>query len=278
MPQLALTLEPGRDPRSYFSSPVEDVWLEIGFGAGEHLLWQAERNPNVGLIGAEPYISGVAKLLSKLASGPPSVTLADARVTPPPRAGEESGDALYPLSSPACGGGPRPRESGDRGGGNIRLYTDDARDILDALPDASLGRVFILFPDPWPKTRHHKRRFIQTDMLDALARVMRTGAEFRFASDDADYLNWTLERLMAHPAFAWTATSAGDWHTRPPDWPQTRYESESTARCAGVSSVCSNLKMSKILSSPAERKARGEGDPGGQTIATSNDWTSSLIL
>lgn len=183
LPQLALGLEPGRDPKNYFAAPVDDVWLEIGFGAGEHLLWQAEHHPRVGLIGAEPYVSGVAKLLSKLVA-----------------VGSD-------LSA-------------------IRIYPNDAREILDALPDASLGRVFILFPDPWPKTRHHKRRLIQMDTLDALARVMKPGAELRFASDDADYLNWTLERLMAHPAFTWTAACAQDWQMRPDDWPQTRYESK----------------------------------------------------
>ena len=181
LPELALALEPARDPRGYFTSSIDDVWLEIGFGAGEHLLWQAEQHPNVGLIGAEPYISGVAKLLSKMAASPPA---------------------------------------------NIRLYDDDARNILDALPDASLGRVFLLFPDPWPKTRHHKRRFVQMDSLDVLARVMKSGAEFRFASDDAGYLNWALERLTAHPAFHWTATCAQDWHMRTSDWPQTRYEAK----------------------------------------------------
>jgi tRNA (guanine-N7-)-methyltransferase len=92
------------------------------------------------------------------------------------------------------------------------------------LPAASLGRVFVLFPDPWPKTRHHKRRFIQTDMLDALACVMRPGAALRFASDDSDYAAWTLERLLAHSAFAWTARCANDWKCRPADWPPTRYE------------------------------------------------------
>jgi tRNA (guanine-N7-)-methyltransferase len=96
--------------------------------------------------------------------------------------------------------------------------------VIDALPDASLGRVFILFPDPWPKTRHHKRRFLQTEMLGKLARVMRAGAELRFATDDGGYLVWALERLMAHTAFAWTAQSAADWRVRPPDWPPTRYE------------------------------------------------------
>jgi len=102
----------------------------------------------------------------------------------------------------------------------------DARDIIDALPDASLDRVMILFPDPWPKTRHHKRRFIQMETLDALARVMKTGAELRFASDDPGYLAWALERLYAHPDFAWTADRADDWRKRPADWPQTRYEAK----------------------------------------------------
>ncbi len=180
LPRLALKLEQGADPKSYFDHVI-DVWLEVGFGAGEHLLWQAEHNPATGMIGAEPYISGVAKLLSKI---------------------------------------------GQSNISNIRLYTGDARDIVDALPDASLGRVFILFPDPWPKTRHHKRRFVQTDTLDSLARVMKPGAELRFASDDAPYFEWTLERICAHPAFQWQAASSADWLTRPGDWPQTRYEAK----------------------------------------------------
>ena len=180
LPKIALRLAQGADPKTYFSN-VDDVWLEVGFGAGEHLLWQAQHHPRVGLIGAEPYISGVAKLLSKI------------------------DEAEAP---------------------NIRLHTDDARDIIDALPDASLGRVFILFPDPWPKTRHHKRRFVQMDILDRLARVMKPGAELRFASDDAPYFEWTLERICAHPAFVWSAASSADWLTRPEDWPQTRYEAK----------------------------------------------------
>ena len=160
---------------------MTDVWLEVGFGGGEHLAWQAEANPNIGVIGAEPYVSGMAKLLSKIA---------------------------------------------ERNAANIRLYPEDATDIIAALPDASLSRVFILFPDPWPKTRHHKRRFLQTAMLDALARVMKPGAELRFATDDKGYLVWALERLMAHPCFAWTAQGARDWRERTPDWPQTRYEAK----------------------------------------------------
>ena len=179
LPKLALRLEAGRDPKTYFTADVNDVWLEVGFGGGEHLLEQARVHPRIGLIGAEPYEAGVAKLLAKFA-----------------------------------------------GETNIRIHEGDARDIVEALPDACLGRVFILFPDPWPKTRHRKRRFVQTEMLNALARVMRPGAELRLASDDAGYVDWTLERLLAHPDFAWTAEGAADWKTRPQGWPQTRYEAK----------------------------------------------------
>jgi tRNA (guanine-N7-)-methyltransferase len=107
---------------------------------------------------------------------------------------------------------------------NIRIYPEDATDVIEALPDASLGRAFVLFPDPWPKTRHHKRRFLQRAMLDQLARVLRPGAGLRFATDDAGYLAWALERFMAHPSLAWTAQSPADWRARPADWPPTRYE------------------------------------------------------
>jgi tRNA (guanine-N7-)-methyltransferase len=164
-----------------FPNNVRELWLEVGFGAGEHLYQLAGDNPDIGLIGAEPYEMGVAKLLTKLDAGP------------------------------------RP---------NIRIYEGDGRDIIAALPDASLSRFFLLFPDPWPKTRHHKRRFLQMEMLDELARVMRPGAELRFATDDKSYLPYALERLMAHPAFEWTAKGPGDWKSRPANWPPTRYEAK----------------------------------------------------
>ena len=112
--------------------PADGVWLEVGFGAGEHLVWQAEHHPAVGLIGCEPYINGVAKCLAHI---------------------ERTGVS------------------------NIRLFTDDARFVMQALPPQSLSRAFVLFPDPWPKTRHHKRRFVQRSNLDVLARLMKPGAE-----------------------------------------------------------------------------------------------------
>ena len=181
LPKLALDLREGADPRDYFGCTVEDVWLEIGFGGGEHLIAQARANPAVGLIGAEPYETGVAKLLAAI---------------------EESGIS------------------------NIRIHQGDAREIIAALPDASLGLAFLLFPDPWPKTRHHKRRFVQMETLDMLARVLKPGAEFRIASDDAGYVAWILERTASHPMFGWTAQRAYDWRTRPQGWPQTRYEAK----------------------------------------------------
>ncbi|HEY4265395.1 MAG TPA: tRNA (guanine(46)-N(7))-methyltransferase TrmB [Micropepsaceae bacterium] len=205
LPRLAFAPTAGRAADDYFSAPVQDVWLEIGFGAGEHLAWQAQSNPDIGIIGVEPYVAGMAKLLAKLA--------------------------------PLCG-----EDGPDQRAVNIRLYNEDARDVIAALPDASLGRVFLLFPDPWPKTRHHKRRFVQMEMLDRLARVMKPGAEFRFATDDPGYRVWALERLSAHPAFAWLAEDSIDWKTRPADWPQTRYE----AKAIHAGRACCYLRFARL--------------------------------
>jgi len=188
LPAIALRLKPGADPKSYFSSSVKDVWLEVGFGGGEHLLWQAVHNPDTGLIGAEPYAAGIAKLLSHIDDA----------------SGGTLGKALP----------------------NIRIHEGDARDIIAALPPASIGRVFVLFPDPWPKTRHHKRRFMQMELLGALARILRKDGELRFATDDSGYLRWTIERFLAHKDFVWMAERATDWTMRPSDWPQTRYEAK----------------------------------------------------
>ena len=155
------------------------VWLEIGFGGGEHLAALAARLPDYGFIGCEVFENGVVKLLAEV---------------------ERLGLA------------------------NLRLLIDDARPLVGALAEACLDRVFILFPDPWPKLRHHKRRLVSTATLDALARAMADGAELRLATDDVDYLRWMLERATAHDAFEWLARRPQDWHERPPDWPLTRYE------------------------------------------------------
>ena len=113
--------------------------------------------------------------------------------------------------------------------GNVRILVDDARLLLAALPDACLGRVFILFPDPWPKARHHKRRMVSPGTLDELARTMKSGAELRLATDDIGYLRAMLELVPKHPGFTWKARGPADWRERPADWPATRYEAKALA-------------------------------------------------
>lgn len=181
LPELGIELagEAPLDPSTLFPKAPHDVWLEIGFGGGEHLAWQAVHHPAVGLIGCEPFVNGVARLLSLVA---------------------------------------------ERNLDNVRVLPDDARPLLDRLAPGSIGRAFILFPDPWPKARHHRRRIVSEPVLDRLAAVMRAGAELRLATDDMDYLRWMLERLLAHPAFEWMAEGPEDWRARPQDWPATRYE------------------------------------------------------
>ncbi|MDK9695893.1 MAG: tRNA (guanine(46)-N(7))-methyltransferase TrmB [Siculibacillus sp.] len=106
----------------------------------------------------------------------------------------------------------------------IRLHHADSVLLLDALTPASIGRFYLLYPDPWPKKRHWKRRFVERDNLDRIARVLRPGGEFRFASDWAPYVDWTLKRVLEHPAFEWTARTAADWREPWAGWPGTRYE------------------------------------------------------
>jgi tRNA (guanine-N7-)-methyltransferase len=186
LPRLGMTVaaDSQLDPAALFDG-IEDLWLEVGFGSGEHLLAQAAAHPRIGLIGCEPFITGMAALLSAIAREP-------ARAA------------------------------------NIRVLMDDARPLIAALPDRSLGRVFVLFPDPWPKARHEKRRFISPATLDALARVMKPGAELRVASDDEGMIAWAAEHLCAHPAFA-MIRGAAEWRERPADWPVTRYEAKAVA-------------------------------------------------
>lgn len=107
---------------------------------------------------------------------------------------------------------------------NIRIYGGDARLLIGKLPDGCLTKVFILYPDPWPKARHHKRRLISKEFLDALARVMKPGADLRLATDDEDYCTWMLERLLPHGRYVWQAEKCSDWLTPWPDWISTRYE------------------------------------------------------
>ena len=128
----------------------------------------------------------------------------------------------------------------EKGLANIRLHDADARTLLSWLPDSSVDRVFVLFPDPWPKKRHHKRRLVSRDTLAALARIMTPGAELRIASDIPDYIRTALFEVRRSGGFEWSAESAKDWRDRPADWPETRYESKARRegrRCSYLSFV-----------------------------------------
>ncbi len=155
------------------------VWLEVGFGGGEHMVHQAAQNPDVGIIGCEPYINGVAMLLGKI------------------------------------------REAGVD---NVAVHPGDVRDLFDVLPDGAIDRAFLLYPDPWPKARHHRRRFVTPEHLDPLARVLKKGAIFRVATDIPDYVRQTMEQMMARGDSEWLAEGPEDWRKPWGDWISTRYE------------------------------------------------------
>jgi tRNA (guanine-N7-)-methyltransferase len=165
------------------------TWLEIGFGGGEHLVTQAAAHPGVAIIGCEPFIDGVVKVLARI---------------------EEQRIA------------------------NVRLHDDDARDVLRWLPPASIDRAFVLFPDPWPKVRHRKRRLVSGPTLALLARVMKPGGQLRVATDIGDYARTMLEAFANQSAFRWTATCAADWRVQGDDWPVTRYQQKAVreGRCS----------------------------------------------
>jgi len=184
LPSLRIDLakSPPSPLTALFPVPVSAVWLEIGFGSGEHLLWQAERHKEIGFIGCEPFINGMGSLLGAIE---------------------------------------------DRGLTTIRVYDGDAREVLAWLPAGSVGRIFLLFPDPWPKKRHQKRRLLAPETIGECARVLVSGGEFRFASDSGDYTAEALLLMRKSGAFAWTAEQADDWRKRPSDWPETRYERKS---------------------------------------------------
>ena len=183
MPGVGWEENPDRRPVDIGSvfPDAEEVWLEIGFGAGEHMFALAADNPSVGIIGAEPYINGVAALMGKVRAA---------------------------------------------GISNLAIHPGDARDLFDVIPDGAFARVFLLYPDPWPKKRHHRRRFVTPEHLDPLARVMAAGAELRIATDIGDYVRQSLEELCRHPGFEWLGTAAADWREPWDGWTRTRYEAK----------------------------------------------------
>ena len=175
----ALELPEGAfDPRALFPGKSE-VWLEIGFGGGEHLAALARAHPDIGFIGVEPYLDGMAKMLTAV---------------------DEQGLA------------------------NVRLHRGDARDLVERIADASLARIYILFPDPWPKTRHWKRRIVSDEFVAQCTRILASGGRLRFATDVASYQDWAIEHFLREKRLDWTAQCADDWRLPPADHVTTRYE------------------------------------------------------
>ena len=189
LPAIALDPLAGPIDPGALAPGAAQVWAEIGFGGGEHLAAQAGANPQVLLIGAEPFLNGAASCL---------------------------------------------RHIDEKGLDNVRLYVGDGRDLIAALPDASLDRLFILFPDPWPKARQQKRRLIQPAAVADFARALKPGGALRFATDVASYADQALQILGADGRFAWTAEAADDWRRPPADHVATRYEAKRLGDCAPV--------------------------------------------
>jgi tRNA (guanine-N7-)-methyltransferase len=180
LPHLALditTPAPG-DLTELFDDGITDVRLEIGFGGGEHLVAEARAFPQTGFIGCEPYVNGMAKILTRIEA--------------------------HNIA-------------------NIRLFAGDAAELLAWAPPQSMRRIDLIHPDPWPKRRHWKRRFVQDSTVAAMARILKANGEFRFVSDIDDYCAWTLSHLLRSPDFFWTAERAPDWQLPWPDYTMTRY-------------------------------------------------------
>lgn len=184
LPRLRLSPAQAADPRAAFGQPVEALWLEVGFGGGEHALAHVEANPGVGYIASEVFENGLCSLLSRLVEE-----------------GEEASGALPP---------------------NLRLWPQDARHLLGLLPAGSLDRLFLMFPDPWPKARHAKRRFVHPALLPVVARALRPGGVWRIATDDPTYQEWTAEVFSGSDLFEGPPPA----EARPEGWPPTRYEAK----------------------------------------------------
>jgi tRNA (guanine-N7-)-methyltransferase len=184
LPRISLPVEQTADPWAAFPVCPDELWVEVGFGGGEHTLAQIEEFPSAGLIACEVFVNGICSLLSRLVP--------------------EGNEADAPLPA------------------NLRLWPDDGRTLLRLLPQGSLRRLFLLFPDPWPKARHAKRRFVHPALLPSLARVLASGGEWRVASDDPTYQAWVAEVMAAQDLFLVAPPAS----VRPEGWPPTRYEAK----------------------------------------------------
>jgi len=180
-----------------FKNNYKEIWLEIGFGSGEHLKWQLENNQDVAIIGCEPYINGIANLLELL-----------------------NEEELQ----------------------RVRIFNGDARKIINQLKDKSISKVFILFPDPWPKKKHYKRRLIQINFIEDIYRVLLENGELRISTDHNNYLSWILHKFIKFKKFHWNAKSKLDFLDKSEKWNKTKYE----LRANTLGNVCYYLQYYKL--------------------------------
>jgi len=194
LPQLRVSRKADFNHDTMFGEPKKEICLEIGFGDGQHLYGQALKNPQNGYIGVEVFKNGVANLMTLISGVKEGVNL------------PENIDALaYPVN-------------------NIRVFDDDVRLLFHEIPDAFFDKIFLLFPDPWPKKRHTERRFVNPDNLKELARVLKKGGLFRVATDHPVYKRHVLRVMHACPDFIWTAKCGNDWKHEPKGWVRTKYQ------------------------------------------------------
>ena len=196
MPSIKFQLDETSDISKLFKSNIKELWLEIGFGSGEHLKWQLENNKDIAIIGCEPYVNGIANLIDLL-----------------------SEEELK----------------------RIKIYNGDARKVIENMEDHCISKVFILFPDPWPKKKHYKRRLIQTNLLESIYRILKQNGELRLSTDNSDYLTWILHKFFIFKKFQWTAKSRSDFLLKPEKWTKTKYE----IRANKIENTCYFLQYKK---------------------------------
>ncbi|MBH87847.1 MAG: tRNA (guanosine(46)-N7)-methyltransferase TrmB [Pelagibacterales bacterium] len=196
LPNIEFNFENSLNLSHLFDDKIKEVWLEVGFGDGEHLKWQLENNKHIAIIGCEPYINGIANLLSLLN-----------------------------------------KEELKR----VKIFNGDARKIISFLKEDSISKIFILFPDPWPKKKHYKRRFIQFDILNDLYRILTNNGELRISTDHYSYLSWVLFHFIKFKKFYWPALSKSDFLIKPENWNKTKYE----IRAKRLGNICYYLQYFK---------------------------------
>ncbi len=194
LPQMQVTPKTDFSAEAIFGGPKKEICLEIGFGDGQHLYGQALNNPQNGYVGVEVFQNGVANLLTLIS-------------------GIKEGDHL-----------PESIDVHDFKVQNVRVFDDDVRLLFKALPDDFFDKIYLLFPDPWPKKKHAGRRFVNPENLKEIKRILKSGGIFRIATDHPVYKRHVLRTMHEDVNFVWTAKCGDDWRKEPSDWVKTKYQ------------------------------------------------------